>query len=409
MRVDTDRLWRSIETSAAIGTIGSGLGRLALSDSDREMRDLFVTWCGEAGLSISIDAVGNIFARRDGRENDLPAVLFGSHLDTQAEGGRFDGVLGVLGGLEIIRTLNDAGLLTRRPIQLVNWTNEEGARFSPPMLGSGCFAGVHDVAWAHAIRSNDNGVTSRSELERIEYLGKDTVDPASIDAYIELHIEQGPLLERERRQIGVVANAATVHGFRYVFTGETAHAGTRPMELRQNALVAAARLATAIDDIGLRHAGEEGMATTARIAASPNRPGILSNFSELVGDVRHPDQAISDMMFRAVEEAARTAVEVAHCTYERTETWNWGGRIFDPALVDVVRTTADELGYSRMDMTSRAGHDAYFLASIVPAAMIFVPCVDGITHHPDESISPEDAAAGANVLLHSVTKWADHS
>jgi N-carbamoyl-L-amino-acid hydrolase len=373
------------------------------------MRDRFVDWCREAGLTISIDVEGNIFARRDGRQNDLPAVLFGSHLDTQAEGGRYDGVLGVLGGLEAIRTLNDAGHVTRRPIQLVNWTNEEGARFSPPMLGSGCFAGAHDVEWAHAIVSNDDGVTLRSALERIGYLGNDVIDPAAIDSYLDLHIEQGPMLERKHRQIGVVANAATVHGFRYVFSGETAHAGTRPMELRRNALVAAARLATAIDDVGLRHAAEEGMATTARIAASPNRPGILSNLSELVGDVRHPDQAISDMMFRAVEEAAGVAADTTHCEYERLETWNWGGRIFDPALVDAVRTTADELGYTRMDVTSRAGHDAYYLASIVPAAMIFAPCVDGITHHPDESISPEDAAAGANVLLHTVTKWADRS
>jgi N-carbamoyl-L-amino-acid hydrolase len=407
IRIDADRLWSSIEASAAIGTKGTGIGRLALDDSDKQMRDLFVAWCRDAGLAISIDAVGNIFARRDGRENELPAVLIGSHLDTQAEGGRFDGVLGVLGALEVIRTLNDTGYVTRRPIQIVNWTNEEGARFSPPMLGSGCFVGAHPVERAHSIVSNDDGATLRSVLERIEYLGNDLVDLASIDSYVELHIEQGPLLEQHQVQIGVVANAATVHGFRYSFTGETAHAGTRPMEKRKNALVAAARLATAIDDIGLRHAAEEGMATTARIAASPNKPGILSNFCELVGDVRHPNPAISDMMFRAVESAAMAAAEISHCTCERRENWNWGGRIFDQELVELVRATASELGYSHMDITSRAGHDAYFMAGTVPTAMIFIPCVDGITHHPDESISAEDATAGVNVLLQTVTKLAD--
>jgi N-carbamoyl-L-amino-acid hydrolase len=407
-RIDADRLWNSITQSAAIGTKGSGLGRLALGDSDKKMRDLFVTWCEAEGLAVTIDIAGNIFARRDGIENSSPPVLFGSHLDTQEEGGRFDGVLGVLGALEVIRTLNEAGHVTRRPLQIVNWTNEEGARFSPPMLGSGCFVGAHDIDWAYAIVSNDDdGVTLSSELQRIGYLGSEVIDPGSIDSYFELHIEQGPLLEANQKQIGVVSNAATVYGFRFQFHGETAHAGTRPMPMRKNALVAAARLAAAIDDIGLEHASAGAMATTARIAASPNKPGILSSFSELIGDIRHPDPDSADAMISQVEMAAGAAADVSRCTYELVERWHWGGSIFEEDLVSGVRSAADRLGYSHMDIASRAGHDAYFMARVCPTAMIFVPCVDGITHHPAELISREDATAGANVLLQAVIARAD--
>jgi N-carbamoyl-L-amino-acid hydrolase len=407
-RINDERLWDSINQSAVIGKKGSGLGRLALGESDKQMRDLFVTWCKAEGLTVTIDVVGNIFARRDGIENSLPAVVFGSHLDTQEEGGRFDGVLGVLGALEVIRTLNEAGHVTRRPLQIVNWTNEEGARFSPPMLGSGCFVGAHDIDWAYAIVSNDDeGVTLGSELERIGYLGSDVIDPGSIDSYFELHIEQGPLLEVERRQIGVVSNAATVHGFKFRFHGETAHAGTRPMVKRRNALVAAARLAAAIDDIGLEHASAGAMATTARIAASPNKPGILSSFSELIGDIRHPDPEVADAMISQVEAAAAAAADVSRCTHELVERWHWGGAIFEDGLVSSVRTAAERLGYSHMDIASRAGHDAYLMARVCPTAMIFVPCVDGITHHPAELISQEDSAAGTNVLLQTVIARAD--
>jgi N-carbamoyl-L-amino-acid hydrolase len=407
-RIDAERLWNSIAQSAAIGTKGSGLGRLALGDSDKEMRDLFVTLCKAEGMTVSIDIAGNIFARRDGVENSSPAVLFGSHLDTQEEGGRFDGVLGVLGALEVIRTLNEAGRVTRRPLQIVNWTNEEGARFSPPMLGSRCFVGAHDIDWAHAIVSNDDeGVTLGAELQRIGYLGSDVIDPGSMDSYFELHIEQGPLLEANQRQIGVVSNAATVHGFKFQFHGETAHAGTRPMEKRRNALVAAARLAAAIDDIGQEHAATGAMATAARIGASPNKPGILSSFSEVVGDIRHPDPDSADAMISQVEAAAGAAADVSQCTYELVERWHWGGPIFDVDLVSGVRSAAERLGYSHMDIASRAGHDAYFMARVCPTAMIFVPCVDGITHHPAELITQVDAAAGANVLLQAVIARAD--
>jgi N-carbamoyl-L-amino-acid hydrolase len=401
-RIDADRLWESIAVSSSIGTYGEGLCRLALTDTDTTMRRHFIAWCEAAGLDIAIDGFGNIFARREGTDPALPAITFGSHLDTQAEGGRFDGILGVLAGLEVIRTLDDHRLRTRHPLVLIDWTNEEGARFSPPMLGSGCFTGALDRDWAYAIRSNDDGATFREELERSGFLGSDAIESDRMGCYLELHIEQGPLLEAAEQQIGVVTHGASVHGFRYTFTGETAHAGTRPMARRRNALVAAARMAAAIDDIGLANAGKNGMSTTARIAASPNRPGILSNHAELVGDIRHPDAAASDRMWEEVQRAAASAAAMTHCEMTLVETWEWGGDIFDARLVDTVRRVTEDLGYRHQDSASQAGHDAYFMAQRLPTAMIFVPCVNGITHHPAERISIDDSTAGANVLLHTI-------
>lgn len=406
-RVNAGRLWNTIGISATIGARGEGLGRLALTDEDARMRRQFVAWCEEANLTVGVDRFGNTFARREGTDPSLPAVCFGSHLDTQAEGGRYDGVLGVLAGLEVMRTLNDHGYQTRRPLLLVNWTNEEGARFSPPMLGSGCFVGAIDADWAHAIPSTDTGVTFRSELERTGFLGTATIAPDSIGCYLELHIEQGPHLEAAHRQIGVVTHGATVQGFRYVLTGETAHAGTQPMGKRRNALVAASRLATAIDEIGHAHAADGGMATTARIVASPNRPGILASHAELVGDVRHSDASIADRMWTQVRAAAAAAAKASRCEVTLAETWHWGGDIFDASLVATIRDVTARLGYTHQDIASQAGHDAYFMARRYPTAMIFVPCVDGVTHHPAERIDIVDSEAGANVLLHAVREMGD--
>lgn len=407
MSIDCDRLWQTIMESARIGTFGTGLARLALGDADRAMRDRFVGWCREAGLAVSIDAMGNIFARREGRRHDLPPVYVGSHLDSQQEGGRFDGVLGVLGGLEVIRALNDVGYVTRRPLVLVNWTNEEGARFPPPMLGSGVFAGAYDLEWAHAIRATDTGDRLDDELARIGYRGGAMTRPDAIDGYLELHIEQGPRLERAGAQIGVVTNAATVHGFRVGFTGETAHAGTRPMEQRRNALVAGARFGAMIDDVGQAFARDGGMATLARITATPNKAGILSNSCEVTGDVRHQIPARADAMAEAIDRAMERAARTARCEIDVRDRWHWGGAIFDEQLIGHVRHAAEEVGLAHMDIASQAGHDAYHLAKICPTAMIFVPCHDGITHHPAESITPEAARAGADVLLHAIISWAD--
>lgn len=410
--VNEQRFWSTIERSSEKGAIaattdhGAGLRRLALTDADKEMRDLFVSWCKEDGLKVTIDPMGSIFARRPGKNNELPPVLIGSHLDTQETGGRYDGVVGVLGALEVIRTLNDLGHTTRRPVEIVNWTNEEGGRFPPPMVASGCFAGVYDIDWAHDIASDD-GTRLGDELQRIGYLGSESMDRRLVHAYLELHIEQGPVLDREQIDIGVVTHGFSVHGFRIAFHGETGHAGTQPMGLRRNALVAASRLATIIDDIGQHYSDAGAMATVARINAFPNKSGIVASFAELVGDVRHSDAVIASEMANQVLVAAEAAAARANCEVEMRERWDWGGDIFDRDMVDLIRSTAELVGASHRDIASQAGHDAYFMARICPTAMIFTPCRDGVTHHPDEYATLDRTAPGVNVLLHATRSLAD--
>jgi N-carbamoyl-L-amino-acid hydrolase len=406
-RIDADRFWSTIERSAEIGRgREGGLARLALTDADKAMRDLFVTWCREAGLSVRIDRVGNIFARRAGRENHLPPVLVGSHLDTQANGGRFDGVLGVLAALEVARTLDDRGHVTRRPLEIVNWSNEEGARFSPPMVASGCFADAYSVEWAHQ-RPADDGPTFGQELERIGYLGEASVGGRELDAYFELHIEQGPILDAERVQVGVVTHGFHSHGLIVEFRGETAHTGPWPMEKRRNALVAAARLLAAVDDVGWDFAATGGKATASRLVAWPNKPGILSDWAQATCDVRHEDAAAAAVMAERVRRAIHEAAARAGCEAQVLDRWSWGGHIFAADLVEIVRGTARDLGYSHRDLPSQAGHDAYFLARVCPSAMIFTPCRGGITHNNNEMATADETVPGINVLLHSVAVRAD--
>lgn len=409
IRVKMDRFWSTLEQSARIG-VGreNGLSRLALSDADRQMRDLFVTWCHEAGLALRVDQVGNIFGRRAGLDDTLPPVLVGSHLDTQQNGGRFDGVAGVLGALELVRVLNDAGHVTRRPIEIVNWTNEEGARFSPPMTAAGCFAGAYDTAWVHA-RTDDDGATFGDELRRIGYLGEVAPGGTPIDAYFELHIEQGPILDAEKLQVGIVTHAYRSHGFMVEFQGETAHTGPWPMEWRKNALIAAARLLTAVDDIGWDFARTGGKATGARLVAWPNKAGTLSDWAQAVCDVRHDDPQIADEMAGRVLQAIADAASRANCTAKVVDRWDWGGAIFDEDMVAGIRAQSARLGLSHRDLPSQAGHDAYFLARICPTAMIFVPCRGGITHNNAEDATPADLEPGLNVLLHSVVARADRA
>lgn len=406
-RADLARFLSTIDRSAEIGQgREGGLARLALSDADKAMRDVFVGWCREAGLTVSVDPVGNIFARRAGREDHLPPVLMGSHLDTQENGGRFDGIVGVLGALETIRTLNDLGHVTRRPLEIVNWTNEEGARFAPPMSASGAFAGAYDLDWVHA-QPSDDGSTFGAELKRIGYLGDAPLGGRELDAYFELHIEQGPILDAEKVQVGVVTHGYTSHGFLVEFRGETAHSGPCAMEKRRNALLAAARLLVAVDDLGWDLAPTGGKATAARLVAWPNKAGILSDWAQAICDVRHDDPAVANVMAERVRRAIGEAAARTGCTAEVVDRWNWGGHIFDPGLVDLVRRHAAALGYSHRDLPSQAGHDAYFLARQCPTTMIFTPCRGGITHNNAEFATPEDLEPGLNVLLHAVVEWAD--
>ena len=401
LAANVDRFLATIEESGRIG-VGreGGLRRLTLTDEDREVRDLFAGWCREAGLALTVDALGNMFGRRAGR-SDLPPVLLGSHLDSQENGGRFDGVVGVLGALEVVRRLDELGVETERPLEIVNWTNEEGSRFSPPMLASGVFAGAYDLDWAYDRRAED-GARLGDELERIGYKGAAPVGGRALDSYFELHIEQGDVLDTKRKQVGVVTHGYSSHGVLVEYRGETAHTGPWPMEKRRNALVAAARLLVATDDIGWEHAATGGKATAARVSAWPNRAGLLSDWAEAVCDVRHEDPAVALAMREQLLAAVEAAARKANCDARVLDSWSWGGRIFDDTLVGLVRDTAAALGYSSLDLPTQAGHDAYFLARSCPSTMIFTPCKDGITHNNREFASAEDLEPGLNVLLNAV-------
>lgn len=405
--VNLDRFWSTIEASAEIGKgRPGGLARLTLTDDDRTMRDLFVKWCEEAGLQVDVDEVGNIFARRAGQFDDLPPVLVGSHLDTQINGGRFDGIAGVLAGLELVRCLNDLDHATKCPVVIVNWTNEEGARFSPPMVASGCFVGKYTVDWVHDL-VGDDGARFGNELERIGYRGTTPCAAGAIDAYFELHIEQGPILDAEGRDVGIVTGAYPSHGMRASFTGKTAHTGPTPMDQRQNALVAGARWLTAVDDIGWDFAVHDGKATGARLTAWPNKAGILSDSAEAVCDVRHPDAATTRVMGEKMRRALYESAARAGCEAKIEDEWRYGGDIFDATLIDRLRREAERHGYNWRDIKSQAGHDAYYLATHCPSAMVFTPCRRGITHNNEESCEPKDFEPGLNILLHAVVGRAD--
>ncbi|WP_353474295.1 Zn-dependent hydrolase [Salipiger sp. H15] len=406
-RVSLDRFWSTIEASAEIGKgRPGGLSRLTLTDSDREMRDLFVSWCEDAGLAVEIDELGSIFARREGTDAALPPIYIGSHLDTQINGGRFDGIAGVLAGLELVRCLNDLGHVTRRPIVVVDWTNEEGARFSPPMVASGCFVGKYERDWVYALEADD-GPRFGDELERIGYKGAMPCKAGEIDAYFELHIEQGPILDAEKRQVGVVTGGYPSHGVRVRFDGETAHTGPTPMDLRHNALIAGARFLTAVDDIGWEFAVGDGKATGSRLAAWPNKPGILSDTAQCIADVRHPDPITARVMAEKMRRAAHAAAAMAGCQAVIEDEWSWGGDIFDAELITGIRDEAIRQGWNWRDIQSQAGHDAYHMALHCPTAMIFTPCKGGITHNNNESCEPADFEAGLNMLLHAVVARAD--
>ncbi|WP_332697770.1 Zn-dependent hydrolase [Bosea sp. (in: a-proteobacteria)] len=406
-RVDIERYWATLERSAQIGPgRPGGLSRLALGDADKQMRDEFVGWCREAGLSVRVDGMGNIFARRSGLDDSLPPVVMGSHLDTQVNGGRFDGIAGVLGGLEVCRALDALGHRTRRPLEVVNWTNEEGSRFSPPMVGSGCFVGAYGLDWARE-RRDDDGKSIGEELARIGYLGEMEAKPHAFDAYFEFHIEQGYYLDRDGMQVGVVTGGFPSTGMLVEFRGETAHTGPWPMERRKNALLAGARLLVAVDDLGWEHAGSGGKATAARLVAWPNKPGILSDWAQVVCDVRHPDPEAALVMAERTRRAVGEAAARAGCEAEILDVWNWGGKVFAQELIDQVRATSLALGYRTQDILSQAGHDAYFVARHAPATMIFAPCKGGITHNNQESCDRDDLEPGLNVLLRAVVARAD--
>jgi len=406
LEVNPERLWESLERSAEIGRFRDvGLRRLALSAEDKQMRDLFVEWAKSAGCTVEIDRLGNIFARRPGTDPSLPPVAIGSHLDTQICGGRYDGILGVLCGLEVVRTLNDRGLQTRRGIEVICWTNEEGARFNPPMMGSMAFAGVLPLESVLAT-TDDAGITVEQALDEIGYAGPAPVG-RTFDAYLELHIEQAPVLDREGCDVGIVVGGYKTQALRLTINGDTGHAGGTPMAQRRNALVGAGYVIAAVNDIGLAFAADEGRTTTTRIESFPNLAGTYAEQVKLTIDFRHIDADRFKAMRTEVDAAIAAAAKKANVEIEVAEGWSWGSELFAPECIELLKSTAKELGLPYREMRSQAGHDAYAVATMAPTAMIFTPCFEGISHNVNEAIELARSVPGANLLLNAAVTRAN--
>lgn len=402
LTIDGQRLWDSLMEMAKIGaTAKGGVCRLALTDLDRQGRDQFVAWAREAGCTISTDRMGNVFARRAGRDDSLAPVITGSHADSQPTGGRFDGIYGVLGGLEVIRSLNDHGVQTDRPIEVVIWTNEEGSRFAPAMVASGVFAGVFSLDYGLS-RADVDGKTMGEELQRIGYAGDVDVGGRDIHAAFELHIEQGPILEAENKTIGVVTHAQGQRWYEVMFTGQESHAGPTPMPRRRDALLAAARVVDRVNQIGMAHA-PFACATVGMMQVHPNSRNVIPGRVFFTIDLRHPDD---DVLARMDTELRAAIAEVAEASRVETTTleqiFYYRPVTFDGDCVASVRAAAERFGYTHRDIVSGAGHDACYLAQVAPTSMVFVPCIDGISHNEVEDAKFEWIEAGANVLLHAI-------
>jgi N-carbamoyl-L-amino-acid hydrolase len=404
LKIDARRLWDSLMDTARFGaTAKGGIKRLTLTDEDREVRDWFRAAAQAIGCTVTVDEVGNMFARRAGRIENLPPLCMGSHLDTQPTGGKFDGVLGVLGALEAMRTLHEAGYETNAPIEIVNWTNEEGSRFAPPMLASGVFAGVFTPDFAHG-REDRDGNKFGDELQRIGYRGAEKAGGHKLGAMFELHIEQGPILEDEGKTIGVVTGVQGMRWYEVTVFGQDAHTGATPMRLRRNALVGAARVINAIDAIAHAFA-PDAVATVGLIENRPNSRNVIPGEVLFAVDLRHPDEAALDKMEARMRAALAAILDALKLTYEEKAIWTSPAVRFAPELIACVRDAAAKSGFATRDMVSGAGHDAVYVSRVAPTTMIFVPCRDGISHNEAESTTLEQCAAGAQVLLDAVLAY----
>lgn len=405
LSIDGDRLWESIMDIAEIGpTEKGGSRRLALTDLDREARDLFVDWCEAAGCAVSIDQMGNIFARRAGRDDSLPPVVTGSHLDTQPTGGKFDGVYGVLAGLEVIRSLNDLDYETEHPIEVVVWTNEEGSRFAPAMISSGVFGGQFSLE--HGLsRADADGLTIGQELKRIGYAGELPVGGRELHAYVEAHIEQGPILEDEEISVGVVTGAQGQRWYEITLTGQESHAGSTPMERRKDALVGAARVVELVYQTGIGNA-PDGRSTVGMIESYPNSRNVIPGQVFMTAEFRHPDDDIlRDMDARLRADLQDIVDDIGlECSFE--EIFYIEPIVFNDRCVAAVRNAAESRDLSARDIISGAGHDACNVAAVAPTSMIFIPCVDGISHNEIEDAKPEWVSAGGQVLLGAMLELA---
>ncbi len=401
IRVNQQRLWDSIMAMGEIGaTAGGGVGRLALTDLDRQGRDLFVSWCQDAGCHVRVDQMGNIFARRPGRDPERSPVMTGSHLDTQPLGGKFDGIYGVLAGLEAVRAMNDAGVSTQSPVDVVVWTDEEGVRFGGGAVASAVFAGLHDLQAGLDLRDQE-GNRFGDELARIGYAGSEPVGGYPVAAFLEAHIEQGPILEAEGKQVGVVSGAQAQRCFEVKVEGEEGHAGTLPMDHRRDALLWAARMIDRLNRLALQR-DPAPVVTVGSLTVRPNSRNTIPGACRFSIDSRYPDDAALEALACEMESACHALAAEAGLTVGFTPVSHHPSVAFDASLIELLRDQAAALGLSQRDIYSGAGHDACNLAAAVPTAMIFVPCEAGISHNERENASPEALAAGADLLLASL-------
>ena len=405
LRVNGDRLWDSLMEMAKIGPgVAGGNNRQTLTDEDSEGRHLFKKWCEDQGCSMGLDKMGNMFAYREGTDPDALPVYVGSHLDTQPTGGKYDGVLGVLGGLEIIRSLNDLNIKTKHPIVITNWSNEEGTRFAPPMLSSGVFGGMHTLDWAYN-REDSEGKTLGDELVRIGWKGEEEVGERKMHAFFELHIEQGPILEAENKDIGVVTHGQGLSWTQITVTGKDSHTGSTPMPMRRNAGLGMARILEKVEEIALSHA-PHAVGAAGHIDVYPNSRNVIPGKVIFTVDMRSPElSVIADMENRLMSES-KNICENLGLEVEFEKVGGFDPVKFDEQCVSAVRDASEKLGYSHMNLISGAGHDACWINRVAPTAMIMCPCVDGLSHNEAEEISKKWATAGADVLLHAVLETA---
>jgi N-carbamoyl-L-amino-acid hydrolase len=406
LKVNADRLWDSLMEMAKIGPgIAGGNNRQTLTDEDAEGRALFQSWCEAAGMTMGVDTMGNMFATRAGEDPDALPVYMGSHLDTQPTGGKYDGVLGVLGGLEVVRSMNDLGIKTKHPIVVTNWTNEEGTRYAPAMLASGVFTGRHTQGWAYD-RVDAEGKKFGDELKRIGWVGDEEVGARKMHAMFELHIEQGPILEAEGKDIGVVTHGQGLRWIECTVTGKESHTGSTPMRMRKNAGRGLARITELVHEIAMKHQ-PNAVGAIGHVDVYPNSRNIIPGKVVFTIDFRsHLQEVIDAMLAEFAEKAPKLCEEI-----EVGLDWEIVGQFdppaFDEACVGAVREAAERLGYSHMDIVSGAGHDACWINDVAPTAMIMCPCVDGLSHNEAEEISKEWASAGTDVMLHAVLQTAE--
>lgn len=399
LKVDGERLWRSLMELASIGaTPKGGVKRITLTELDRQGRDQFAAWAKAAGMSVRVDAIGNMFARRGGADDSLPPVMTGSHLDTQPSGGKFDGAYGVMAGLEVVRRLNDLGIRTRAPIEVAAWTNEEGSRFVPTMMGSGVFAGVY--ALPEMLKQKDvDGISVGDALKAIGYGGD--ARAVKVGAYFEAHIEQGPVLENTKTTIGAVQGALGQRWFDVEIIGQDSHAGPTPMELRKDALLAASRLVVEVNRVA-RTYPDNARATVGHLRVSPNSRNVVPGRVDMTLDVRNARDETLLAMVEDLKKCAATIAAECRVVIEVREVLYFAPSHFDPTLIENVRASARALGLSCRDIVSGAAHDAVYLARVAPTAMIFVPCEGGLSHNELENARPDEISAGCSVLLNAM-------